>query len=460
MFNFNQKLFGLVILSISFNATASTSVGCNDSYVSMSDSKLIIEVAPTNDDDTVNLQCALDVATQMGVPVVRLGQGDYYISEIIAYNFNGTLKGRSRSSTRLLVKDFSIYCQGELSQKRISSALKFAGGKPSLNTLQIIAGESCQDGRQLRSVVHFTGGLARSSNCSNEVIFGVVDRVDILNSSDYENGPRAAIVVQAEGVVFPGSCNTNLLGTFRMHRSGVENVNIGAQIAMHGGAQVDVSFNQFTDNLYGVLMRNSNQSTTIFKNTITNSVTDGNESVGVFIISSGVNVPAKNNILVSRNLFEIATDTLSSGWAVVFAQYGDARSEITGVVSGNVFDLQNTVSVHAFDVSNGSISANQFMSPDYAPIIIDGDRGVTDWTITANTRMEDTISAGGDVFLGNQTSLSIVGPNQDFNVEDLGVSNYILGPLPIIPSETNSSKTGKATVNSLGDRFKVPQDVF
>ncbi len=438
---FRKGLFGLVILFTALNTAASTSVGCNDSYVSISDAKLRIEIAPTNDDDTENLQCALDTAVQLGVPIVRFGPADYYISNIIVENFNGTLQGRSRSTTRLLVKDFSIDCQGLVDQNRTSAALKFVKGRPRIHAMQIIANESCQDGQQLRSIVHFTGASASADNGESDVIFGAVDRVDIQAGSILETNPRTAVMVRSESGWFPEACSTDLLGAFSMRQSRVENTMFGVYTEMNGKAQVDISFNQFQSNLYGVVVRNAKQNTMIYRNEISTTVTGGNEAVGIFVLSNVADASAGNSVVVKQNQFELSVDleSESKGWAVVFALYNGAKPNISAVVSNNVFLMENATSIQGHEISKGHISENRIRvwglwGATYPSIIINGDvRMASGWTISNNMgSVEGVISSmplAPYIVFGERTKSNITGPGQNFAVGDFGVDNYIIhGP--------------------------------
>ncbi len=461
---FRKGLFGLVILFTALNTVASTSVGCNDSYVSMNNAKLIIEVAPTNSDDTENLQCALDAATQLGVPIVRLGAADYYISNIIAENFNGTLQGRSISTTRLLVQDYSIDCQGLNDQNRSSAALKFVKGRPRLHALQIFANESCQDGQILRSIVHFTGAPASTSNCESDLIFGVVDRVDVQGGSNLETSPRSAVIVRAEGRWFPEACNTTLVGAFSMRKSRAENTIFGVHTVMSGGAQVDISFNQFQSNFYSISMRNANQNTMISNNNISTAVPSvfGSGPMGIYAIAVGENAPGRNSVVVKKNRIEISSDQVF-GVGVFLGLYEGAKRNIDALVIDNEFLMALGPSVVGSDISYAHISGNTIRHwlISYSAITVSGERRATGWTITNNTGYIEgavgPLPLSVYIHLGEVTKSNIVGPKQNFSVGDLGVDNYIIHPTTY---GAQAQVLSEQSVNKSGAAIRAPREIL
>ena len=61
-----------------------------------------IVVAPTNDDDTANIQAALNEAAEHPGSVIQLTAGDFYLSDpVIVYNFSGTIRGQGKDKTTI-----------------------------------------------------------------------------------------------------------------------------------------------------------------------------------------------------------------------------------------------------------------------------------------------------------------------------------------------------------------------
>lgn len=71
------------------------SLACDGQFVTRTGTT--ISVVPTGTDDTHNLQCALDAAPRAGV--VQLSAGVYHTAQIVASNFQGTLRGRGTTKT-------------------------------------------------------------------------------------------------------------------------------------------------------------------------------------------------------------------------------------------------------------------------------------------------------------------------------------------------------------------------
>jgi len=148
---------------------------CDSQFVSQNPDELVLDITPTGADDTVNIQCALDLAAKSGIPIVRLGKAEYTISSIIATKFNGSFQGTTRDDSILNIADQSISCSNMESQGLTSSAIKFVLGEPRLRFMTIRADNPCVSSDPLKNLIHFTGLDATDNECKNDVIFGAVD---------------------------------------------------------------------------------------------------------------------------------------------------------------------------------------------------------------------------------------------------------------------------------------------
>ena len=154
---------------------------------------------------------------------------------------------------------------------RTPAAIKFDGGDPRIERMTIMAGSPCLAG-PLETLLHFTGDSSLAASCANDVIFAAVDRVDMFGPG--KSGlTKTAVSVHAEGSLL-GGCKQTLLGTFKLNRSVVSGFATGLVSSMRSGAQVDVNFNEFDENIVAIDMRDSNQNATITNNTI-----DGDNTV-------------------------------------------------------------------------------------------------------------------------------------------------------------------------------------
>jgi len=79
---------------------AAVAAACDPAYVSAAG--LVLTVAPTGTDDTVNLQCALDQAVTSGPgATVQLLAGEYKSAQLVSAGLEGAIRGAGRSATVL-----------------------------------------------------------------------------------------------------------------------------------------------------------------------------------------------------------------------------------------------------------------------------------------------------------------------------------------------------------------------
>ncbi|MBE9548650.1 MAG: endonuclease, partial [Proteobacteria bacterium] len=228
-----------------FGDICKTVVGeCDSNFVNLVEQTII--VTPTGDDDTANIQCALNTAADDGYPTVKMTADTYYIGGIIVENFTGTLEGTKKTSTIISVLDNSINCTAMQSAGQTSAVIKFIRGEPRIRFMTISASQPCLSNLRIQNLLHFTGTSANDNSCSNDVIFGAVDRMSI-DGMDVNFGPLQAISVMAEGNAL-GGCKDTLLGTFKLNRSEIFNTLTGIATSLKAGAQVDINFNQFQGN--------------------------------------------------------------------------------------------------------------------------------------------------------------------------------------------------------------------
>lgn len=400
-------------------------VDCGDYLMQMEDDDLVIRVPANHIDDTYNLQCALEAAAELGVPTVKLASDTYFISQLFVENFNGTLEGTTKTSTIIEVLDQSINCDGMRAAGRIPSAIKFVGGEPRVRYMTITANQPCKSSSWLRSILHFTGGSAYADDCDNDVIFGVVDRVN-LNATDIYTGLFAGVRVSAEGRSY-GGCKDTLLGTFKLNRSQISNTNYGVMISMQAGAQVDINFNEFVENRVGIYIWDSNQNTTI----TTNNFMSGDDVFdysyyGIRIRTLSPDAPTKTRVVIHNNDFNVTSSPYLHAYSV-FAIQDYPVANISSVVSNNRFNLKyGAFGVWYSDISNTHVSANRFTGDGFEAVFVTGTDPVSGWTITANQGIGSFNSIRSDIFLDENTSECIVGAGQGAVVDDDGSDNTVL----------------------------------
>ncbi len=464
MFTIDQfkvlTLLSLLFLSIPASSWAQTSVGCDDAYVTLAASDLIVDVQPTGTNDTVNIQCALEHATDVGVPIVRLKAGNFFISNIIIENFKGTLQGVTRASTTLTIIDTSIDCVAMFDDGMTPVAIKFIRGEPRLRYMRVVAGTACIPAGEitLYAIVHFTGRYADDASCSNDVIFGAVDRVDFIGPGRDEQGLLMAVLAAPEGEIL-GGCKDTLLGTFKLNQSSISDVGIGVYTAMRSGAQVDVNFTDFNQLGYSVAIANSNQSTTVTSNVFT---TDGeslrfSSSTGIFVGLSNSFAPTTTRLVVNNNTFNFSgapSDVLD---VINVAEFGDSTQAVSLAVTNNIFNISgnNIIGILGVDIDNAAVSANTFSGYGWTGITVNSyRRDVSGWVITANNGFGSYTSDSADIVIASpQVSQTIVGPGQGASIIDSGTGSVIL-------SGGDSGLTNKVTSKTSVPGVSLDQLMF
>ena len=386
-----------------------------------------IRVAPTGIDDTHNIQCALNIATSEGYPVVKLAAGEYFTGAIIVNNFKGTLEGWRKSSTIINVLDEVIDCTAMADAGLVPSVFKFVNGEPRIRFMTIKAGHACAgEETRLQYLIHFTGEPAFTENCDNDIIFGVIDRVKLERLS-FPAGPRIGVTASPEGAFFD-TCKNTLLGTLKINRSTIVNFSIGVLTKMKAGAQVDINFNEFSGNRIAIVLLESNQNTTITTNTISGEATPERGFAGILVATQSADAPNKTRMVVDNNVFNIDANGRSA-YAILVEEPFGFTVNVSSVVSNNSFNLSgDTGSGIVFaGVSNATVSANRFNGSGVLAVNAGGTATVTGWTITANKGLATfDSSSGADIILNASTSEFFIGANQGALINDMGSDNTVL----------------------------------
>ena len=408
--------------TVTIKAASEQSIGCDDDFVLAAQEKFEINVAANGVDDTLNLQCAMDFATSTGMPVVRLASATYRISQFTAMGFVGSLSGTTKSGTILKILDGSIDCSAMATAGRTPASIKFDGGNAKIERMTIMADSPCIAG-SLQTVLHFTGESILVDNCANDVIFGNVDRVDILGPG-VDGLTETAVSVFAEGT-FLGGCKQTLLGTFKLNRSIIAGFPSGLESLMRGAAQVDVNFNEFSENLVAINMTDSNQNATITNNIINGDNTEDSSYTGILAGTDSDSAPNASRVVINNNTFNISSTFAPASNAVLYEQQGKIAN-ISTVITNNRFNLDgdSTTGIVSADVNKGHIAANRFSGNGVAGVMILADRiQANGWTVTSNTGFASFISSSADVIFGVDTRNCILGEGQGATFTDLGTGN-------------------------------------
>ena len=424
-----KLLIVIVLLSVLPLDLMADSVGCDDAFVQLDSDSLVIKVTGTGGDDTANIQCALDVAVSTGIPTVALASGEFYISSITIENFNGTLQGHTKTTTFINTRDRSVDCDLMISEGREPSVIKFVKGEPRIRYMTIRASHTCMGDYPISNVLHFTGKSANSADCSNDTLFGAVDRV-ILDGLNIDNAPLTGVSVEPEST-YLGGCQNTLLGTFKLNRSTVQNFYWGVLTIMKSGAQVDINFNEFHHSSQAIGLYDTNQNTTITSNKFFGENTPDYDYFAIAVNALDEAGPTTTRVVIDNNEFNVSSQAESEWYSYAIAIHNHVRPvNVSCIVTNNRFNLTGpwTSGLYFDGVSNTHVSANRFTgSAGEAISVFADDAPASGWTITANQGLASFSSAyGTDIYFGPGVSNSIVGPDQGTDLDDNGTNNTLL----------------------------------
>ena len=389
-----------------------------------------LEVASDNSgDDTENLQCALDFASEAGFRDIFLTSKTYNIGAVSAIGFRGDFRGKSKKNTVVNIQNGALSCT-----EAMGAAIEFQVGNASVRNMTILVDSPCADGNAA-SVIAFHSNAA---DCADRTVFGNVDRVVIAGAGTQGTDTVVGIIAD----VAPGcdSANQRVLGTLKVNRSELSDLEIGVQTSIGGGGQVDINYNSMSTIGLPLSILDANQSTTILANKITFNDVDtyaassGLGTTAVYVASTAAS-PNNNTTTIKNNT--LTDGGLSAAGTAVLV--GQIEKTVTHkmAVTGNTFrgTSANTAGggLVAIDTDDGVIRGNAFISAAGAWInISSGDssqgfvgRDVSGWAIVANDFSGS--AANTDIVLGAGTSGIIVGRSQGFpKVDDVTGANDIL----------------------------------
>lgn len=435
--------FFVIASSSHVNALENT---CDAGFVILEGAGLHIE--PTGTDDTENIQCALNSAVEQGIGLVKLQKGDFFISSLVVDGFNGALSGVSKSNTTLTVMEDSVDCAGMELAGTYASAIQFREGSPRIQNMTMVAEAFCSTEGEYKAIaIEFTGQPTGTDDCSNDVIFGVVDRITLRSEDESLNGIQAAPAGYSVG-----ECKQTLLGTLKINRSDIDGFRTGLITSMRGGAQVDVNYNTFTNNFTDSTFIDSNQATYVVGNKFFGTPPAEDSSyISVAIGTASDDAPEQSRFVITGNTFDIDATDYTNAYAVYFEQQTKV-ADLMALVVANTFQLSGgrTFGVGEGGVNAGVITKNTFRGNAGAGILLG--RAETnpssDWTITANKGLSNLESVDADIFLGQQATGAIIGPDQNAQIVDTGTSNTIL------PVESEVVEVTNAIVSNVSGTFE------
>lgn len=424
-----------------------------------------IEVQPAGADDTANIQCALDEATRLGLPLVKLLAGDFLIGYIRGVGFEGTLEGSGADSTNVAVDDTLLDCAAQLDAGyALSAALRFVSGDVTVARMTLGANNPCVDEGVLGNftLVHFTGATA-AEGCGSNTVHGMLDRATLVSTVSASDQPQFVAGVAATSVP---DCEQPVLGTLKVNRSMFGGLTFAVRPELRGSGQVDINFNDFVNNYTDVASDNSGQLMTVQSNSLLKTDEGDFNHIAISVTSTLADAPRQTRLVVYRNKFEIAqaSDLNLLAFAVGAVSVPPAQTSISLAVTENEFsitggDLTVLSGVFLNGVSGANIANNTFSGAGgYTvgglPVAIIGN----DTSVTGND-FSGFLSLPYNVQITEESTGNIVGPGQGAVVLDQGTGNYVLGA-PQASSKSAGVPTPllRSAASDLQARFEQAQE--
>lgn len=416
-----------------FRASYALENECSADFVSLDGASYLVK--PSGDDDTENIECALNSAVNQGISTVKLHTGNFQVSSLEILNFEGSLQGLSKKATTLFIEDYTFDCTESKARP-----LVFKGGDVTIETMTIAVSDPCYEGE------HFTLLSFMQISCEKRTHFANVDRVNFEGATIPESNTTA---VSSFGTL-DDSCENNgngPLGTLKVNRSEISGFSTAVYSEVWAGGQVDINYNTITNVNGGIYIGNANQSTTITGNTIEyaskeTSVNYG-YTFGVAIESWQPYAPTKNRTVIHSNIFTqgdyytFAEDGSTISLGIWVSPYNGLRPSHAIVISDNTLNtheiLEDQADVWGMfigDTDAPTISGNRFRGSGTYGVVVGAYTTGTptnSGTITGNS-FANASYIWGDIVLGELSQNIIVGPGSAY-VRDISGNNFDLSNL-------------------------------
>jgi len=424
----------MIVISLLYAGNAFAQ-NCDSDFVGLDPNVLRINVLPTGTDDTANIQCALEVAASEGIPIVKLDRATYFLSSISVAGFNGSFEGTTRNDSVVRILGGSVNCGAIQNGGQIPAAMKFIQGRPTVQFLRFEFDSSvqpCTSGEPLRALIHFTGTRTGTSECSNDVIFGQVDRTDFVGHGPGIGSQRAVTAIPEASVL--GGCKETLLGTIKVNRSSFSDFGFAVSTELRGSAQVDINFNSFSHASPGsvadISLLNTGQSTTVIGNEFSGSSDPDEPYLSIFFGASRTNAPNTTRLAIENNSFAAGNfGSTAVPVAIGLDAVQQAPNSLVSIIN-NSFNLSSFGDNEAIGifvtggVSGNSITRNRFSGSGIGIFMSSDIATIADWFIGGNAGFANLSSPLRDIVLFTNTFNNIVGPNQSASVFDDG-NNFV-----------------------------------
>ena len=210
--------------------------------------------------------------------------------------------------------------------------------------------------------------------------------------------------------------DSRILGTLKVNRSEIRGFTLGVLTTLVGGGQVDVNFNEFSENDVALLLLDTNTNTTVTGNVFrfnsgVNSLLD--RGYGIALNTIAADAPAQNRTVIHSNQF---VDDSAQDISIAIEAFIDANATRTAhsmVISSNIFTLQapEAIGMLITDVDKGVLIDNGFRGSALTALFLDSfsfDQPVSGWSVLENRF--NSVGIDADIFFGFGVTDSLIGP--------------------------------------------------
>ena len=278
---------------------------------------------PSGNDDTDNVQCALDSAVDQNIALVSLGAGSFQVTSLRVSNFKGEFKGQSKSRTTLLLASEGNQCLSQELAGGSNRGIVFYNGNVKVSSMTIEMSDSCD---QRYVALNF-----RQASCDERTLFANIDRVSFIGKPSSkpasETGGNNAI---SFGYSDDGCGNEGAaaLGQLKINRSTFDEFDVATDYRVWGKGEVTISTNEFTNVGLGIASTGSNAVSVIRDNKffLGNRRSDSGvtHSHGAVLIIDyiGGEFPLRNRTSLDSNRVVFQSETPGYGFRVT-TKYSD-----------------------------------------------------------------------------------------------------------------------------------------
>ena len=327
----------LVSISKTF---AQVETACDTAYVAFDGAEYT--VSPGAEDDGLNIQCAIDEASEFGASVVNLSEGEFKVTDGLLFtDFTGFLQGKTKTDTQVLI-----------ALETAKNGILVEAGRTTLRYMTIEISEAAESG----SIVAIS---PLAGNCSKKVTRFEIDRVLMRVG--------AAVEQDLTGLVTDSSscdADVKMQGTVLLNRVDIVDTQNAVELSMGGGARVDIYFSDITSRGYCFASYDANQTLNFVGNTCLSA--KGLAVLGV--------APAKSAAIISNNDFR--SKLAPSGESTALSDGSEPISQVSQVaalakkvdftISGNSFHAENIIGTAVVPVTikgEAAVFKNSFLGP-------------------------------------------------------------------------------------------------